>query len=84
MRADRSRTTGTTPGRELDRWLAPIYKLEVPTRYKAMCAAGDKLRAKAMELKPLGPPGGGDAQAWSDATDGLAAQIDGVGCADRT
>lgn len=57
---------------ELDRWLAPLAKLDIHPRYVAMCADAQTLAAKAGALKPLG-----EGQAWSDAVDKLSGDIDG-------
>jgi hypothetical protein len=63
---------------ELDRWIAPIYKLDVPARYKAMCAAASTVREKVKALETIGPPSGVEAQAWSDAVGDLEGAVDGV------
>lgn len=57
---------------ELDRWLAPLGKLEIHPRFVAMCGAAKTLGDKATALKPLG-----EGQAWADAVDKLSGDIDG-------
>lgn len=63
---------------DLDRWLAPIYKLDVRARYKAMCAAGFTLEKKELALASMGAPAGVDAKAWEDATTLLHGEIGGT------
>lgn len=63
---------------DLDRWLAPLYKLPVPQRYKSFCAAGNVIIAKVESLNSLTTPAGGDPQSWTNAVDNLANKVNGV------
>lgn len=63
----------------LDRWIAPIYKLAVPDRYRAICRAAVTIRRKADELRVMPPPPGVDAQVWTQANETFADDVGGVG-----
>jgi hypothetical protein len=64
---------------DLDRWLAPVLKLDTHPRIVALAKAQPTLLDKTQKLAAMSPPSGVTPDAWSQAVGAFKDQIDGVG-----
>jgi hypothetical protein len=64
---------------DLDRWLAPVLKLDTHPRIVALAKLQPALRDKTEKLAAMSPPTGATPEAWSQAVGEFRDQIEGVG-----